>query len=112
MKDRTHRTPEEKQEAIAKVDAARKEGLTADKACEKAGVNYSTYMGWLSRKAPKGKKKRKNKKVVVVQELVPMNKTEHHHGPSGGERPSLAEAAALLAHMNAVSVRTLMQGVA
>lgn len=49
MKQRTHRSPEERQEILAKVKAAIKSGSSVGEACEQAGIYKSIYRQWLAR---------------------------------------------------------------
>lgn len=116
MKKLEIRTPEERQKLINQITEFRtKEGLTTEKACEKAGVNLHTFYNW-TRGKKTGKRKYRKRKPKVETALVPMEVTGQtirdgfRQSAGSNSRPTVSQAAEMLAVMNARSMQYLLQG--
>lgn len=117
MKSRTQYTPEQRADLIKKIqESMTAENLTLKKACEKVGLNLTTYYGW--NRKPRGKKKtrkytRRKRKVELQTSLVPVQQqTENNpfNDEPGTGKPNAYQVAEMLAVMNANSLKALLSG--
>jgi transposase-like protein len=67
MKKKVQRTPEERREAIARIDSLKKTGATHREACKTEGISESIYYAWKSR--AKAKKRAKPQAQHLVMQL-------------------------------------------